>query len=957
MDRLITTLGTKNKQKLRQEFGFKSIRQAKKELGVDTDAEAYEIMQDSYNQAIEEFRRQDKQQKNEKIVQNVTILRNGDEIHQTMKNFTNESIIIQMKDNGRVIKNIHVDIPANFNNWWRTEGFHTFYYGTDTEFDQFFHHYPNGVVYVWRQNLNITPQMVKQHFKEGNVNCLLNPIKLWAEDKLFNSKSKSSITRYTTVVNNVNKFITKYDETGVDETIINDIAHKLQLDISIEKPLCDIKYIDAKSNKKALKHFKFLNTKCDHVELNELVNESDYTTVSREEMAEIADKLDYDNVFFHYKRDNVGYRQITTLKGVYKLSNDFYDKCNEFEKSNGLNFCKVDDVNDKELSNFIQNGTHYNGTVDFKNIKNIDKDRLNHMDMEKAYTQSELCKFYEGYLGKITDFRKCNKINGVGLYQITELTIPEGNFKKLNNKMVMYLSNNIYTSAELKMLENYGCSFKIICGAWGRKPLTNINLKEDFLLEKYDKVSGYAKYVGMCDMHHLEKKTYMKGSQSMFNLLQKNTNGNVSLFHNNEICVSYPKSSNLHLGHFTSFITAYQRMNVIEQLMNMNYNNLIRVCVDGIYYYGEEKCYNAFRYQIKLKIGNEPGDTYMSNISRSIKDFCVSDYKSGEYRDYHGTELHIGEGGNGKTHMNLMDKGLVRPLYVAPSWKLSSKKHEEYGIRNNVWANICSEDPIKINIIKKYYNCIIIDEVSQMCETQKEFILETYDDMKLIFCGDVGFQTPCFTIGEIEMNTQGFDKVIEHHKNYRFKCQLLINLIKDVRLMIWYGRPDYEINKLVKDYLKNKTIDHTQLKEMYKIDDMILTRTHNIKDEYTEMFNDMQKWYVKVNDRVYKNGQIVIGNKPETSCVLQHAYTIHSIQGETAKHKLFIDATKQYEGRTLYTAISRATRLEQIYLVYDEESAEKYKKSAEDKKKANYKAHWSQERCDGCRKKVVYCKC
>ena len=151
--------------------------------------------------------------------------------------------------------------------------------------------------------------------------------------------------------------------------------------------------------------------------------------------------------------------------------------------------------------------------------------------------------------------------------------------------------------------------------------------------------------------------------------------------------------------------------------------------------------------------------------------------------------------------------------------------------------------------------------------------------------------------------------------------------------MISYGRPDYEINKLVKDYLKNRTINHTQLKEMYKIDDMILTRTHNIKDEYTEMFNDMQKWYVKINDRVYKNGEIIIGDKPETSCVLQHAYTIHSIQGETAKHKLFIDATKNYEGRTLYTAISRATKLEQIYLVYDEESAQKQKKLAEEKKK------------------------
>ena len=305
----------------------------------------------------------------------------------------------------------------------------------------------------------------------------------------------------------------------------------------------------------------------------------------------------------------------------------------------------------------------------------------------------------------------------------------------------------------------------------------------------------------------------------------------------------------------------------------------------------------------------------------------------------------------------VMDKGLVRPLYVAPSWKLSTKKRDEYQIKSNVWANIYSPDPEKISFIKKCHSCLIIDEVSMMTETQKKFIFETYPEMKLIFCGDVGFQAPSFQIGEMEMNDEGFDKVIEHKKNYRFKCELLIELIKEMRFMISYGRPSYELNSLVKEYLKDRTINHTDIKKMYKINDMILSRTHNIKDSYTNMFPDMEKWYVTKTDRVYQNGQIIIGNKPETTCNLQHAYTIHSIQGETAKHKLFIDVEKNYDSRILYTAISRATTLDQIYLVYDKESAEKNKKLAEEKKKENYKAHWSNDRCDGCGKKVVYCKC
>lgn len=952
MERQITTLGVKNKQKLRQEFGFKSIRQAKKQLGVDTDAEAYEIMKDTYNQALIEFRRQDKEQKNQKIIQNVTIIRNGDEVHEIMKNFTNESIIIQMKNNGKFIKNLQIDIPANFNQWWRRDGFHTFYYGTDTDKDQFFYHYPNGVVYVWRQNVNITPQMVNQHFKEGSVNCLLNPIKLWAEDKLENSKSKSSKSRYNKIVNHVNDFIEMYNEGGVDENAINDIASKLQIDISVSKPLCDKKYIEAKSNKKALKHFRFMNTKCDHVELNELVNESEYTTLTREELMELSEKLDKEGTFFHYSRDNVSFRKITTMNGVFKLSNNFMELCNEFEIDTGLNFCKVDDIADAELSRFIKAGTHYNATVDFDDVKKTDFARIKHMDMEQAYTKFMMCKFYEGFLGKITDFRKCNKIMGVGIYQITDLIIPAGKLYELNKIMGMYVTNNVYPSPELKMLESYGCSFKIVCGCWGREPLEGIDLQQDFFTDKYDKVSGYAKYIGMCDMHHLEKKTFMRGDERMYNLLLQNSSGKVSMYHNGEICVSYPKKSNLHLGHLTAFIVAYQRMNALEQLMSIKSENIMRICVDGIYYYGDEEMLNCFRDKSSvIKLGNVSGDCYVSDISNDLKFDC------GEDRDYYGTELHVGEGGNGKTHMNLMDKGLVRPLYVAPSWKLATKKRDEYGFKSNVWANIYSEDPEKINFIKKYHSCLIIDEVSMMTESQKNFIFETYPEMKLIFCGDVGFQAPQFQQGEMEITSKGFDKVIEHKKNYRFKCKLLIDLIKEVRMMISYGRPSYEVNQVVKEHLKDRIIDHNVIKQMYKIEDMILSRSHNIKNTYTDMFSDMEKWYVKETNRVYQNGQIIIGNKPDIACNLQHAFTIHSIQGETSKHNLFIDIEKNYDSRILYTAISRATRLDQIYLVYDKESVEKNKKLAEQKHKENYKAHWSNDRCDGCGKKVSYCKC
>ena len=41
--------------------------------------------------------------------------------------------------------------------------------------------------------------------------------------------------------------------------------------------------------------------------------------------------------------------------------------------------------------------------------------------MTKAYTKGTDCSFYEGYLGKIWEFRRTNKIVALGYYKITNI--------------------------------------------------------------------------------------------------------------------------------------------------------------------------------------------------------------------------------------------------------------------------------------------------------------------------------------------------------------------------------------------------------------------------------------------------------------------------------------------------------------------------------------------------------
>ena len=113
----------------------------------------------------------------------------------------------------------------------------------------------------------------------------------------------------------------------------------------------------------------------------------------------------------------------------------------------------------------------------------------------------------------------------------------------------------------------------------------------------------------------------------------------------------------------------------------------------------------------------------------------------------------------------------------------------------------------------------------------------------------------------------------------------------------------------------DRIITKEELSQKYDVKDIILTGTNETKNVYTEMFKHIEKYYCKENNRVYCNGDIIIGEKPDCKSELRHAYTTHSIQGETAYNNLFIDASKMFDARMFYTALSRAKRLDQIYII------------------------------------------
>jgi hypothetical protein len=919
---------------------YKSISQIKNYFGFENANDTYEYLLDEYNKEVLKKQRSQaatrRQSKEKKLyTTNVSVFdvtkEKGDfgKFRKFLQRHTGENVMVQYIISSRVILNYEYDIPNNFSSWWKKISLNDWWI-YENQVNEFKHHDFLGKVFLYKPNNKIKVEKFKQYFKEGISNCLLTPIRDWANCKLETAESKRTQERYNTILKRIGQFEKDYAD-GVPEEAVAMICNSLQVDIDIDLPLCENKFIRVQSLKKRLKQFRFMNTRLNHIDLNEVTTIDEVEKKTQQELHLIQKNLVDKGTYFTYQLNNSGLSKISTLTKQYGLKNDYAEVVNEFELLTGLSECKIDDIADFDLSQFIKQGTHYNGTIDFIDMESMDSmyddyDSINHADMERAYANFKKCYLYEGFLGKVTDFRKTNKVVGVGLYKICDLdfTDCDGKFRLYNDKMKMYINNNVYPSPELKMLDSLGVKYSIVCGCWGVKSL-DFEFSKAMIECKDSGIRYYAKWAGANDRHILTNSFWINTSPEHVSVIKEHTGEDavVKSYDNGSCCIQYPKKHNFHLAHITAFLTSYQRISVLEQLMIMDYTKIIRVCVDGIYYTGESELKNVFRLKSDKCFGNGAGDYYLSNAYE--RELTVEGLDS---RNHYAKELHLGEGGCGKTHNNCLDKGLVRPLFISPSWKLAVEKKSEYGMKCTVWARALTDDPERISAIRKYSNVLIIDEVSMLTDEQKNQFFKLYGDMKIIMCGDLGYQLPP-VVGE-ECRLDGFDNIVRYSGSFRCKCPTLRSILDDLRVMISYDRSKSEINQYVTDYFKNlgRLISFEKVKEMYSIEDMILCGTNSLKKVFTSAFQGKfktEKFYVKENNRLYSNGQIVIGDKPEhTNCEIQHAFTTHSIQGETAKHKLFIESSKMFDSRMFYTALSRASYVDQVFIVEPVEKVYRY---------------------------------
>jgi hypothetical protein len=705
----------------------------------------------------------------------------------------------------------------------------------------------------------------------------------------------------------------------------------------------------------AEKVFEYINCRANH--LNILVCKQNETIeLSQEDMTTMLDSLGDEANCIYTKQYDACITNIYTPVKNYKLIDDSREIINEFEESNNLldNRMSYDPLTDDRntfINKYVINGVHYNGCVDFDDYENTAE---NQIDMEKAYFNFDKCPLYDSdnaFLSRASYYSSNittdHALNNVGFYRIDNISyeyVSENTYNILDRLSAdtLYKEDHIYPHVDLKFMRSVGITFNIVDGVFGLPMSLKFgeDMKRKFRNGKEGEGVGlYSSWVGLQNSTKPKTHIFFKGEEKFLEMLKydiENVNGQIDLTSCDNIAkVSYMKNTVKHRSHISGYIVAYQRVSTLLQLLNFKVENIKRVCCDAVFYNGPTpELVSTFRTQPSSELNGGSWREFISNFDQ---------IEGGLYGDNSFTKpnksiLYTGAGGTGKTFLNLNNSNYLNIGYLAHSNKLCRATKAEYGDKASLYAPyhwILQDNP-RLN--KRVLECdiLVIDEASTIKETDIIKIMKKTKGIPLIFMGDLTHQCAPIDPPKQWINKEGvnivytpkkynvnnilklFDSIIHLTHNYRFSsCSKQQKVAGGIRQAM---TENISIEDLMARTLKTyQYATEDEVLKMLKYNDLLLSSCHINKNKLNNKISSIlpPKYFITKSSGKYLKGEIY-EKEPTLSkgCYeVRYCQTIASVQGETLTddQRLFIDCREMFSTRTLYTAISRAKRYDQIY--------------------------------------------
>ncbi len=808
---------------------------------------------------------------------------------------------------------------------------------------------------------------ILQRFEESDdiLKCVPKALYNFFYNKNLDNVAQSYIKRFTT---DKGKF--KYNKPYSLEEL-NELAKEMNISITITDFINNnIKVNEDKNNRY---NVTLLNTKYNHLEyidmnpviinnndLYKIINNADYYYISN--LFAIANNKYYQfeetktiQLYnSHLKSYNLNRNKIMIdseeskyidnyYMSIHQIFNiDLYDKYIDDVKN-----IKYDESLEESLDP-LDEGINLNVyksnqlTGYLNKIKEYEQNNYKEVDLIKAYYNLTNKNIYGFPSNAFIYYKNPNYLEHienkwVGYY---EIEIIEDNEKL---KMIGFYKSSVHTitTPQLMVLHNNNIKYKVLSALVS--PSIDFKLDES-TLEKENKIYIYCKMVGLLISGKSSAvKIKTPNPEQYLNMLNIEESKNVFIDENNIINIIKERKTTLkHIGYFIHSLTSSK---VLDLLLNNDINDILGVKLDSIIVKKEANIkYNPEYFRIK----EEPKIYELTDLN----DGYIKPYIEEKKEETNCNELILnnwlitnkiiflsGPGGTGKTHSIMQNIPAYRICYSSLSWdRCIDFKNKAGDVQilslNKLIGDNCEQKPLRPSV-----GFIIIDELTLINKSIIDKIISLYPDKIIFLLGDItfdGFYYQCSlenlpgekhfeVIKPKDYNLQ----FIEYTKNYRFTEELNIKLLSFRNLMetiIKSKNNDKTKASILYNYIRK------EFKDNFKSIDEIIYNDRDIgvsdlddKKQGFKLTNIFLRKGAKpryyINKTMYDQGIIkgqIFNEKPTHKYYDVRLFTtVHSCQGYTLDNdqKIIISIEKNFDLRLLYTALSRARRLEQIVFI------------------------------------------
>ena len=773
------------------------------------------------------------------------------------------------------------------------------------------------VAFVLTTNQQVPAARLAQRFRDGVVHCVIDPLVALWKKMGENSEADSSKKRCFQIMKKIEALRPRFPD-GVPECDMEEVAKVAQRKLVV-KDLFGNAF--SEYNVKSTKTFSWTNTRENHVDVGHLALQGAAEKVSQEAFDQIHDQhmtaWNENKEVFLMEGGADGVRCIRSATGAWRVRDPLFDAFEEVQNRLGFKEYGLDCVKYSELNEYIKEACVVNSAP----VVLSEEEATGHRDLKAAYTQHTMTSYFQGFLGKIQQSRRLNVsssearaflVKHLGIFRVRILSNENPLLVKLGLAETVTLP-----SPEIIYFIDHGVKVEIVSGVFGSSWTATKEEMYDGLMDPIGDVGKpYAQFAG-CLGHQSDKKTYrFFGGKDWASHLK--ACGYETYFNDGIISVKILKDFYYSHIHIMAFITSYTRINMLEAMEKFEVDNLVAVVLDGIYYRGEcPEISDQFRIKKVKPLMSQGVGWYTPSYATDEFMPVLEDVK------LLSSCILSGQGGCGKTYSVLTDNAFVDVLYVVPQHTLGIENAKKHSVRyttihkligvesKNDEGKIIKCRPWKDE--KAMPSVCLLDEMTMIDAEWIEKALVMYPETLFFIAGDairhngkmIAFQTRSGKPGEFNRIFDGGLPI----KQFDIDRRSLDNDLKQLKIILRammleiYTDGEVDDARVLEGWIRANfpVVPVSQIQ--FTAGDTVIAGTHKTNEKLLE--RGIVSGYL--SRRKERSHLFVEGWKKRGS------FTTHSYQGSTIRDgKVFVVVNDAFELAMIYTAVSRAVRMEQI---------------------------------------------